>query len=280
MILVTGATGHIGRELVPQLVKTGQPVRVLVRDERKVAHLDPCVERAVGDLNNPETRISAMQGVERVFLVTFETQQDVNVLKAAKQVGVRHIVKLSTLEATQHVIQVGKWHYEREELIRASGLEWTFLRPGMFMSNSIDWWADSIKQQGAVYFPGGKGKVAPVDPRDVAAVAGAALAQPGHHGQAYELTGSELLSMDEMVQIIGRVLGTPLQYTNILPIAAKLWMLKSGMDKILVNALMEMLASLRKNQGAIVTGTVEQVVGRPPRTFEAWCHEHIAAFRA
>ena len=280
MILVTGATGHIGRELVPQLVKTGQPVRVLVRDERKVAHLDPCVERAVGDLNNPETLISAMQGVERVFLVTFETQQDVNVLKAAKQVGVRHIVKLSTLEATQHVIQVGKWHYEREELIRASGLEWTFLRPGMFMSNSIDWWADSIKQQGAVYFPGGKGKVAPVDPRDVAAVAGAALAQPGHHGQAYELTGSELLSMDEMVQIVGRVLGKPLQYTNIPPIAAKLWMLKSGMDKVLVNALMEMLASLRKNQGAIVTGTVEQVVGHPPRTFEAWCREHIAAFRA
>jgi len=280
MILVTGATGHIGRELVPQLVKTGQPVRALVRDERKVAHLDPCVERAVGDLNNPETLIAAMQGVERVFLVTFETQQDVNVLKAAKQVGVRHIVKLSTLEATQHVIQVGKWHYEREELIRASGLEWTFLRPGMFMSNSIDWWADSIKQQGAVYFPGGKGKVAPVDPRDVAAVAGAALAQPGHHGQAYELTGSELLSMDELVQIIGRVLGKPLQYTNIPPIAAKLWMLKSGMDKVLVNALMEMLASLRKNQGAIVTGTVEQVVGHPPRTFEAWCREHIAAFRA
>jgi len=280
MILVTGATGHIGRELVPQLEKTGQPVRVLVRDARKVAHLDPCVERAVGDLNNPETLIAAMQGVERVFLVTFETQQDVNVLKAAKQAGVRHIVKLSTLEATQHVIQVGKWHYEREELIRASGLEWTFLRPGMFMSNSIDWWADSIKQQGAVYFPGGKGKVAPVDPRDVAAVAGVALAQPGHHGQAYELTGSELLSMGEMVQIVGRVLGKPLQYTNILPIAAKLWMLKSGMDKVLVNALMEMLASLRKNQGAIVTDTVEQVVGHPPRTFEAWCREHIAAFRA
>jgi len=280
VILVTGATGHIGRELVPQLVKTGQPVRVLVRDEGKVAHFDRCVERAVGNLNNPETLLAAIQGVERFFLVTFETQQDVNVLRVAKQAGVRHIVKLSTLEATQHVIQVGKWHYEREELIRASGLGWTFLRPGMFMSNSIDWWADSIKEQGAVYFPGGKGKVAPVDPADVAAVAVVTLTQAGHHGQAYELTGSELLSMGEMVEIIGRVLGKPLHYTNIPPMAAKLWMLKSGMDKTLVNALMEMLAALRKNQGAIVTGTVEQVVGRPPRTFEAWCHEHIAAFRA
>lgn len=280
MILVTGATGHIGRELVPQLLEAGQPVRVLVRDERKVAHLSACIERATGDWDRPETLLEATQGVDKVFMVTFETQQDVNFLEAAKQAGVRSVVKLSTLEASEHILQVGQWHYEREELIRQSGLEWTFLRPGMFMSNAIDWWADSIKQQGAVFFPGGKGRVAPVDPRDVAAVAAAALIQPGHHGQAYELTGAELLSMSEMVQIIGRVLGRPLKYTSIPAIAAKMWMLQSGMDKVLVNALMEMLASLRRNEGAIVTDTVRQVLGRPPRTFEAWCKEHADAFQA
>jgi len=279
MILVTGATGHIGKELIPQLLEAGRPVRVLVRDERKVAHLDPCVERAIGDLDRPETLLAAMQGVEKVFLVTFETQQNVNILEAAKEAGVWQVVKLSTLEASEHVIQVGKWHFEREELIRKSGLDWTFLRPGMFMSNAIDWWADSIKQQGAVFFPGGKGKVAPVDPRDVAAIAAAALTQPGHHGQAYELTGAELLSMGEMVQIIGRVLGRPLKYTSIPAIAAKMWMLQSGLDKVLVNALMEILASLRRNEGAIVTDTVRQVLGRQPRTFEAWCTENAQAFR-
>jgi len=281
MILITGATGHIGKELIPFLLESGQSIRVLVRDEKKVAHLDPCIERVVGDWNKLETLASAMVGVARVFLVTFETQQDISVIEAAKRAGVQHIVKLSTLEATEHKINVGRWHYEREELIRISGLDWTFLRPGMFMSNSIEWWSDSIKGQGSVFFPGGKkGKVAPVDPRDVAKVAALALTKAGHSGQAYELTGSELFTIGEMVQVISGVLGKPIQYVDIPPIAAKLFMLKSGMDKTLVNALMEMLVSLRRNEGAIVTDIVQQLTGYPPRTFEAWCREHIEAFRA
>jgi uncharacterized protein YbjT (DUF2867 family) len=281
MILITGATGNIGRELIPLLLESGRSIRILVRDERKVAYLDACVERVVGDLDKPETLVAAVSDVERIFLVTYDTRQDINVIEAAKRAGVKHLVKLSTLEATDHKIQVGKWHYEREELIRTSGLDWTFLRPGMFMSNSIDWWAESIKGQNSVFFPGGKkGKVAPVDPRDVAKVAAAALIQPGHGGQAYELTGSELFTIGEMVQVISRVLGKPIQYVDIPPIAAKLFMLKTGMDKTLVNALMEMLKSLRKNEGAIITDTVQRVTGQVPRTFEAWCREHIQAFQA
>lgn len=281
MILITGATGNIGRELIPLLLQSGQSLRVLVRDERKVAHLDACVERLVGDLDKPETLIPAMKGVERLFLVTYETRQDANVIEAAKKAGVQHIVKLSTLEATEHKIKVGKWHYEREELIRASGIDWTFLRPGMFMSNSIQWWSDSIKGQNSVFFPGGKkGKVAPVDPRDVARVAALALTQPGHSGQAYELTGSELFTIGGMVQVISGVLGKPIQYVDIPPIAAKLFMLKSGMDGTLVNALMEMLASLRRNEGAILTEDVQRLTSRAPRTFETWCREHIGAFQA
>jgi (4-alkanoyl-5-oxo-2,5-dihydrofuran-3-yl)methyl phosphate reductase len=281
MILVTGATGNIGKELVPLLLEAGQSIRVLVRDERRVAHLDTCIERAVGDLDKPETLISAVKGVDRIFLVTYETRQDVHVLDAAKRAGVEYIVKLSTLEATEHNIKVGKWHYEREELIRASGLDWTFLRPGMFMSNSIEWWAETVRGQGSVFFPGGKqGKVAPVDPRDVAEVAAVALTQADHNEQAYELTGSALFTIGEMVQVISHVLGKPIQYVDIPPIAAKLFMLKTGMDKTLVNALMEMLASLRRNEGAIITDTVQRVTGHLPRKFEQWCREHIEAFQS
>lgn len=281
MILITGATGNIGKELIPILIESGQSIRILVRDERKVAHLDPCVERAVADLDKPETLVPAVKGAERLFLVTYETQQDINVIEAARQAGAQQIVKLSTLEATDHAIQVGKWHYEREELIRASGLDWTFLRPGMFMSNTIEWWGDSIKGQGRVFFPGGKkGSVAPIDPRDVARVAALALTEPGHIGQSYELTGAELFTIGELVKVISQVLGKPIQYVDIPPIAAKLFMLNSGMDKTLVNALMEMLAALRRNEGAIVTETVSQLTGQPPRTFESWCREHIGAFKA
>ena len=222
-----------------------------------------------------------MQGIDKVFLVTFETQQDINAIEAAKRENVKHIVKLSTLEATEHKIKVGAWHYEREELIRVSGLDWTFLRPGMFMSNSIEWWAETIKGQNSVFFPGGKkGQVAPIDPRDIAKVAALTLTQPGNSEKTYELTGSELFTIGEMVQVIAKVLGKPIQYTDIPPFAAKMFMLKTGMSKELVNALMEMLASLRRNEGAIVTDTFEQVTGQAPRRFEAWCREHIKGFQA
>jgi uncharacterized protein YbjT (DUF2867 family) len=281
MLLITGATGNIGKELIPLLLEAGQSIRVLVRDERKVAHLDARVERCRGDLDKPETLLPAVQGVERIFLVTYESRQDVNMLEAAKKAGVRHIVKLSTLEAAEHKIKVGKWHFEREELIRASGIDWTFLRPGMFMSNGIEWWAETIRSQDSVFFPGGKkGRVAPIDPRDVAAVAALALTQPGQHGQAYTLTGHELLTIAQMVQVISRVLGKSIRYVSIPPIAARLFMLKTGMDKELVNALMEMLGTLRRDEGAIVTDTFARLTGRPPRTFEAWSREHIAAFQA
>ncbi|MGE5378890.1 MAG: SDR family oxidoreductase [Bacteroidota bacterium] len=281
MILITGATGNIGRELTPLLFEAGHPLRVLVRDEKKAAHLDPSIERRVGDLNDPGTLARAMRDVDKIFLVTYETRQDINVIEAAKQAGIRQIVKLSTLEATGHKIQVGKWHYEREELIRAAGLDWTFLRPGMFMSNAIEWWAESIKGQGSVFFPGGrKGRVAPVDPRDIASAAACVLTQPGHTGKAYELTGPQLFTIGEMVQVISNMLGRPIQYVDIPPIAARLFMLKTGMDKTLVNALMEMLASLRKNEGAVVTDTVQQVTGRQPGTFEDWCNRHIESFQA
>ena len=281
MILVTGATGNIGKELVPQLLNAGQRVRVFVRDERKVAHLGSQVECAVGDLDQPETLNAAMEGVERMFLVTMGTQQqDMDAVEAAKRAGIQQIVKLSTLEAGKPHLQVGRWHREREQIIEASGIGWTFLRPGMFMSNSIEWWSETIKQQGAVYFPGKKGKVAPIAPFDIAAVAAAALTEPGHSGQIYELTGSELLTIGDMAQIIGRALGKPIRYTNVPLFAARLQMRMSGMDKVLVNALMEVAEELRSNKAAYRTDTVERVTGRPPRTFEVWCREHIAAFRA
>jgi uncharacterized protein YbjT (DUF2867 family) len=279
MILITGATGKVGKELVSQLLKREKPIRVLSRDSRKFAHLDPRIERFVGDLDKPKTLGPAFEGVERVFLITFQTQQDIHVIEAAKRADIRQVVKLSTLEASKPHLKVGKWHREREDLIEASGLGWTFLRPGMFMTNTIEWWGETIKKRRAVYFPGGKGRVAPIDPRDVAAVATTVMTQPGHSSRIYELTGPELLTIDDMAQTIGRVLGENIVYVNVPLIAAKVQMMLSGLDRELVGALMEVANELHHDRGAQLTDTVEHITGRQARTFEAWCRENIKEFQ-
>jgi uncharacterized protein YbjT (DUF2867 family) len=279
MILVTGATGNVGKELVEQLVGAGQPVRVFTRHPAKLAHVGQSVEIAAGDLDQPETIEAALKGVQRIFLVSSSTQQDAHVVEAARRNGVEHVVKLSTLEAADdsmagHV----KWHREREELIRASGLAWTFLRPTMFMTTALDW-AGTIKAQGIVAYPGGEGKVPPVDPWDVAAVAACALTGPGHAGAAYALTGPQALSMGEMTHILGDVLGRPLRYVDVPEADFAAELRKLGLLDRVVEGLIGVFAVIRAGKLAHVTDTVQQVTGRPARTFEAWCRDHRSAFQ-
>ena len=278
MVLVTGATGNVGKELVKYLLNEGTRIRVVVRDERKAIELGRKVEVAIGDLDKPETLTAAMQGIDRLFLVAPVTRQVENLLKAAKQAGVKHVVKLSTLEADRS-LGPGRWHREQEELIKSMGFAWTFIRPTMMMVNTIEWWGATIKSQNAVYFPGGNGKVSPVDARDVAAVACTVLTRPGHQGQIYEVTGPEVIAIGEMVQVLAKVLGKPLRYVNIPPFLAAIWLRRFGMSRELVKGLMETLGALRRNEYAYVTDAVEQIGGVEPRTFEAWCHEHITAFQ-
>ena len=279
MILITGATGNVGKVLVKQLLDEGAPIRILVRDEQKAADFGDRVKVAVGDLDKPDTFTAAMRGVDRLYFVTPVTEQVVNLLKAAKQAGVKHVVKQSTLEADRS-LGPGKWHREQEELVKSMGFAWTFIRPTMFMSNTIEWWRATIKAQNAVYFPGGNGKVSPVAARDVAAVACTVLTRPGHEGQIYEVTGPEALTINEMVQVLAKILGRPLRYVNIPAFLAAIWLHRFGMFRELVKALMETLGALRKNEYAYVTDTVERVGGVKPRTFEAWCRENVDSFEA
>jgi uncharacterized protein YbjT (DUF2867 family) len=279
MILITGATGNVGRELTQQLLEAGQPLRLLTRDASKLSALDGRVEIAVGDLGKPETLESAFEGVERLFLVTASTQQDQNALRAAKDAGVRHVVKLSTFEAVDPLMaEHVKWHREREELIRASGLAWTFLRPTMFMSTALDW-AETIRQEGVFYFPGGAGKVPAVDPWDVAAVAAAALTGSGHQGQAYALTGPEALSFGQMADVLARVLGKKVGYVDIPDEAVGEQMRKAGLPDYVIEGLVGTFAAVRSGRLDYCSEDVEKVTGRPPRSFEAWCRAHLSAFQ-
>jgi uncharacterized protein YbjT (DUF2867 family) len=279
MILVTGATGNVGTHLVPQLLAAGQQVRVLVRDPAKVEHLGPEVERAQGDLDKADTLPAAMAGVRAVYLIS-DTSQVENVVAAAKQAGVAHIVRQSTIEAgATPPLGPGRWHREAELLIERSGLAWTHLRPTMMMVNTIQWWAGSIAAQGTVFFPGGDGRVSPVDPRDIAAVASAVLIQPAHAGHAYDVTGPQLLTIGEMVATLSRVLDKPIRYVDVPEAVAGEWMTKAGMSPILAAALVETLGSLRSNRFAYVADTVERLTDHAGRTYEAWCREHATAFQ-
>jgi uncharacterized protein YbjT (DUF2867 family) len=278
MILISGATGNVGKALVKQLLDMGAPIRVLVRDEQKVAYLHNRVEVAVGDLDKPGTCATAIQGIDQLYLVTPVTEQVINLLQVAKQAGVKHVVKQSTLEADRS-LGPRKWHREQEELIKSMGFAWTFIRPTMFMSNTIEWWSATIKAQNAVYFPGGNGKVPPVDARDVAAVACTVLTRPGHEGKIYEVTGTEALKIGEMVQILAKALDKPLRYMNVPAFLAAIWLRRFGMSREVVKGLMETLGALRRNEYAYVTDTVERVGRVKPRTFETWCREKVDAFR-
>jgi uncharacterized protein YbjT (DUF2867 family) len=278
MILVTGATGNVGRELVDMLVDKGAPVRILVRDERKAAGLDPRVERVVGDLDIPESLPLAMHGIESLYIVTPVTSQVTHLIQAARKAGIERVVKQSTIEADRS-LGPGKWHREQEKLIEDSGVTWTFLRPTMMMVNTIQWWADTIRSHSSVYFPGGRGKVSPVDARDVAATACAVLTQPGHKGAVYELTGPEVLSIADMVQILGCTLGRPVRYTSMPVFIAAIWMRRSGMSKELARGLVETLGALHRNEYAYTTDAIEWVTGRKPRSYAEWCADHLDDFR-
>lgn len=278
MILVTGSTGHVGRQLVPMLLERRAKVRLLVRDASKVARWKDQVEIALGDLDVPETLSQPMADVDKLYFVTPITEQAGNLVTAAKQAGVSYVVKQSTIEAGR-ALGPGKWHRDQEKMIEANGFDWTFLRPTMFMSNTAEWWAATIKAQEAVYFPGGNGRVPAVASKNVAAVAAAVLTEEGHEGKVYEITGPHAHSIKEMIQIISKYFGKPIRYTSIPPFLAAFWLRSQGMSGELVKGLMQTLAALRKNEYAYVTDVVEKVGGITPTTYEEWVRKHIELFQ-
>jgi uncharacterized protein YbjT (DUF2867 family) len=281
MILVTGATGTVGREVVAQLVAAGKSVRALTRDPSK-AKFDSKVEVVAGDLGKPETLPAALKGVEKVFSLASGPElsaQETNLAKAAKQAGVKHIVKLSVFGAGGGMKNaITEWHEVSEKAVQDSGVAWTFVRPGMFMSNALHW-LGTIKSMGKIMQPYGDGKIAPIHPRDIAAVAVTALTTPGHEGQAYPITGTEALSMAEVAKILSEEVGKPITYVAIPDEVARDGMAKFGMPQMMIDSLTQMAASVRSGQGGQVSPTLERVLGRKGTSFREWARENSAAFK-
>lgn len=281
MILVTGATGTVGRNVVDELLQAGASVRALTRNPH-AANLPEGVGVVGGDLGRPDSLGPALVGVERVFLLSTgpdRAAHDANLVAAAKRAGVRRIVKLSALTVADDTQDdaITRWHIAGEQAVLASGLEWVFLRPGAFMSNALAW-AGMIKHQGAVFAPFSGVRTAAIDPADVAAVAARALTSDGRSANAYALSGPELISAADQVQTLGRALRRELQLIEVPVSAARRRMLDAGMDAELADAVLATQANAGHGPGATVTPTVQQLTGRPARTFAEWAQVHAPVF--
>jgi len=224
MILIVGANGLVGSATLRQLTARGVPVRALVRSAEKAKTIaGPDVETVVGDLERPDSLDVALEGVTRAFLISPLHSRQVewqgNFVEAARRTGAVHIVKLSGLgTALDSPLRSGRWHAETERHIADAGLPWTHLHPPFFMQNLLRS-AAAIAAQGMLVASMQAGKIAMVDARDVAAVAGAALTSDGHVGKTYTITGPEALSFQEVVTKLAVATGRPVTYQDV-PLAA------------------------------------------------------------
>ena len=281
MILVTGATGTIGRALLDELATTDEPVRALTRRPGH-AGLPPHVEVVGGDLDDPDSLEDAVRGVDRVFLVSTGPDgpvQDRTLAEAAAKAGAVHIVKLSTLGVGDDDIDdpITRWHRAGEDAVRDVGVPATFLRPTGFTSNALQW-TGTIADHDTVYHPYGDGRVTLIDPRDIAAVAARALTRPGHEGRAYPLCGPEALGPADEVAILAEVLGRPLRYVEVSPETAHRAMTDRGMSTVLADAVVAKGATTRRPGVSAPDGTLGRLIDTPPRTFRDWARDHAAAF--
>lgn len=286
MILVTGATGFVGRNVVGQLLQAGVRVRALTRNPA-AAGLPGGVEVVQGDLTRPETLAPALAGVERMYLFPVEETAR-EVVAMAKRAGVRRIVDLSAASVT-----VGLHTNPVEQAVEEAGLAWTHVRPGGFMANMLQLWAPMVRAQRVVRYPFGDEPANMIHEADIAAVAVAALLEDGHHGAAYTLTGPGTITTREQVAAIGEALGEPVRYIEVTRDEARRVLKAQGGFAAESADLMLGLVDYGGEEASGAEGysdqdwsalekewpDVERVVGRRPRSFAEWARDHVEDFR-
>ncbi|MGW3570070.1 NAD(P)H-binding protein [Streptomyces sp. NPDC000941] len=278
MILVTGATGNVGSELVGALAEAGEQVRALTRNPSAAGLLPPGVEPVAGDLNRPQSLADALAGVSGIFLLP--GYQDMpELLAQARQAGVKRVVLLSGGSAALADLDnaVSRYMTLSERAVRESGLSWTFLRPRSFMSNALRWLPQlAVGDEVRVPFPGVR--TAAIDPYDIAAVAVPALLTDDHDGRIHELTGPESLLPADQVAVLAKVLGRDLQSHGLTDAEAREDMSRT-MPAEYVDAFFGFFVDGTLDESSTYP-TVRDVTGREPRTFEQWARAHVGEFAA
>ena len=279
-ILITGATGNTGSALVPALRNAGVDVRVFVRNESKAQPLKELgVEVVVGDMDKPETIGAAVEGVDKIYLLTWngptQEQQAKSAIEAAKKSGNPHIVRHSMWGSEKS--RIIKQGYAVDEAIKSSGMPWTILRPTFFMQNTM-MAAQTIASDGMIYMSMKDGELAMIDIRDIVDAAVAVLTGSGHEGKDYILTGPEALSFHDVARTFSKVLGKDVKYVNVPSEAAIQSMMGMGVPEWIAQGYAELSEGFSENFASKATDNIANLTGHPARSFEQFAHDFAQVF--
>ncbi|AUD06081.1 SDR family oxidoreductase [Spirosoma pollinicola] len=283
-MLITGATGNIGGELIKRLAERNIPFRAMIRsakDRYKLADL-PGIDIVEGNFDEAASLSRALAGMEKAFLVTNSSehtqQQQLRFVAEAKRAGIKHLVKLSQLGADPaSPVRFLRYHAVVEKAIQETGMDYTFLRPNLFMQGLLGF-RDSIVGQNQFFAAIGAAKVSLVDVRDIAAAGAAALTESGHAGKIYTLTGPQALTHTELATELSTALGRTITFTNVTPEAMRGALAQAGFPVWQADGLLEDYAHYSRNEASAITPDVETSTGQSPHSFAEFARDYAQAF--
>jgi uncharacterized protein YbjT (DUF2867 family) len=283
MILVTTAGGNVGGELVKALSGRGAEFRCGYHSPEKAEKARATgLNTAVMDYGKAETLRAALQGIDRLFLASPATpaqpEQEAVMVEEARKAGVKRIVKLSVWRAPEESTTFARWNRQGEKKVEASGIPFTLLRPNSFMQNVVNFFSASIRAQNTFFLPGGNARISHIDVRDIASAAAVALTGEGHEGRAYDLSGPEALTYQQIAGLLSRLLGRTITYVNLPEEDFKKTLLGLGAPEWQPAAFIDLMRYSNQGQASDVLGSVQQITGRKPTSFEQFARDHRAAF--
>ena len=287
-ILITGATGTVGSEVVKQLSAKGENIIVKAAARSATDNTFENLNRVQVvqlDYDKPDSLAVALKGVDKLFLLTpFQSNMvdlTSNLVSEAKKAKVKYIAKQSVMGAdAEPGITPGRLHRQAEKIIEESGIPFTFLRPNFFMQNFVNYYSNLIRSQGAFYIPAGDAKVSFVDVRDIAAVAVKSLINDNQQkGRAYNITGGEALSYGQAAEILSKAVGKKINYVNVTAQDARKGMKDMSMDEWTIKSMIELFEITRAGYVSEISPIVEQVTGNKPITFSQFANDYAGSFK-
>ena len=283
MILITGASGSVGKVVLAEVARSGQKHRAVYRSKEEAAKAPAGTETVIADFADKTSLMAAMRGVESVYLVCSPipdlVRLESNAIEACEAAGVRRVVLSSALGAGDYQKSFPSWHRKVEDKLKSTKTAYCILRPNSFMQNVLTYYAPSIRAEGAFYGAMGNARVSFLDVRDIAVVAAKALRGGEHDAQTYELNGPEALTYAEVAEKISRHAGVAAKYVDIPVEAQRKAMLEQGMPESQVTALLDLQEYYTGGKGGTRDGLLERLLGRPPARLDAFLQEHAGEFR-